>query len=129
MEAEMPSSPVCRAGPPAAASPVSATTSWRRQALWMVPLLLAAPVWLQAVTSQSPTYPATRRDDVVDDYHGTKVGDPYRWLEQLDSPGTVDWVQAQRRFTSDQLARIPEREALRERLTALWNYRRTDVPW
>lgn len=92
-------------------------------------LLLTAPVWPLPGAAQSPAYPATRRDSVIDDYSGTKIADPYRWLEQLDSPGTVDWVSAQSRFTLDYLARLPEREPIRRRLAALWKYSRTDVPW
>jgi prolyl oligopeptidase len=66
---------------------------------------------------------------VVDDYHGIHVADPYRWLEQLDSPATADWVTAEVRLTSDFLGHIPQREAMRRRLSTLWNYSRTDVPW
>lgn len=57
------------------------------------------------------------------------VADPYRWLEQIESPATADWVEAQSRLTADYLGRIRDREAIRRRLTALWNYSRTDVPW
>ena len=95
----------------------------------MVLLFLAAPVWSRGATAQSSPYPATHRDSVVDDYSGTSVADPYRWLEQLDSPSTADWVKAQARLTSNYLGRIPERAAIRHRLTALWNFSRTDVPW
>lgn len=88
----------------------------------MMFLLLSAAVWSRESAGQSLTYPATRRDSVVEDYYGTKVADPYRWLEELDSPSTADWVKAQSRLTFDYLGRLPEREVMRERLTALWNY-------
>lgn len=91
-------------------------------------LFLSASLWVEAA-AQAPKYPITRRDSVVDDYHGTRVADPYRWLERLDSPATVDWVRAQSRLTLDYLGRLPEREAIRQRLTALSNYSRADVPW
>jgi prolyl oligopeptidase len=66
---------------------------------------------------------------VVDDFHGTKVADPYRWLERLDSPATTAWVRAESRLTVRYLAGLPGRAAFRRRLTALSRYSRTDVPW
>jgi prolyl oligopeptidase len=97
--------------------------------IWILLLFLSALVRPGEVTAQSLAYPATRRDSVVDDYSGTKIADPYRWLEQLDSPRTVDWVTAQRRFSQAYLSRIPQRETIRRRLGALWNYSRTETPW
>jgi prolyl oligopeptidase len=82
--------------------------------------------------SNSPTmldYPETRRGDVKDDYHGTKVADPYRWLEDPDSPESRTWIEAQNRVTESYLAQIPRREKIRERLTELWNYERYGLPW
>jgi prolyl oligopeptidase len=73
-------------------------------------------------------YPESARVDQVDDYHGVKVADPYRWLEDLDSEQTRAWVAAQNRVTSAYLAAIPERQAIRKRLTELWNYERYGVP-
>ncbi len=73
-------------------------------------------------------YPESLRVDQVDDYHGIKVTDPYRWLEDLDSQQTTAWVAAQNRVTSAYLAAIPERDAIRRRLTQLWNYERYGVP-
>jgi len=75
-------------------------------------------------------YPETRRGDVVDDYHGTKVADPYRWLEQdvRQSKEVADWVTAQNKLTFDYLASIPRREAIRRRLAELWNYPKYSAP-
>ncbi|HEV7515572.1 MAG TPA: hypothetical protein VGR07_04660, partial [Thermoanaerobaculia bacterium] len=73
-------------------------------------------------------YPATRTVDQVDLFHGVQVADPYRWLEDLDSPETAAWVAAENRVTSGYLATIPERERIRRRLTELWNYEKYDVP-
>lgn len=73
-------------------------------------------------------YPASARGPVVEDYHGSSVADPYRWLEDLDAPQTRDWVQAQNALTLPFLAALPEREEFRARLTQLWNYERYDVP-
>jgi prolyl oligopeptidase len=74
-------------------------------------------------------YPATRRDDAIDRLHGVEVPDPCRWLEEIDSPETRAWIEAQNRLTLDYLERIPERETLRKRLTELWNCERFGVPF
>ena len=66
--------------------------------------------------------------NVVDDYHGTKVPDPYRWMESLDSPEVAAWGKAQNAVTDPYLASLPHRKALTERLTALWNYPRVTMP-
>jgi prolyl oligopeptidase len=79
-------------------------------------------------TSTALTYPQTRRDAHTDDYFGTTVADPYRWLEELDSPETKEWVTAENKVTFDYLGRIPFRDKVRERLTTLWNYERYGVP-
>jgi len=63
-----------------------------------------------------------RRADIVDDYHGTPVADPYRWLEDPASPETLAWVDAQSAATEAYLAASPQRERLKARLTRLWDY-------
>ena len=73
-------------------------------------------------------YPPTRKDDIVDDYFGTPVADPYRWLEDPNSPETQAWVEAQNGATFSFLERLPAREQIRRRLTELWNYERYGVP-
>jgi prolyl oligopeptidase len=70
----------------------------------------------------SLTYPSTKRIDVVDDYFGTKVKDPYRWLEDDNAEDTKLWVQAENAVTNAYLAKIPERAAIRDRLTQVWNF-------
>ena len=74
------------------------------------------------------TYPAASRGDVVDDYSGAKVADPYRWMESIDSPETQAWIAAERKLTAEALAQMPERDAIRTRLTQLWNYPRFSLP-
>jgi prolyl oligopeptidase len=66
---------------------------------------------------------------VIDDYHGFKVADPYRWLEQLDSAETRDWVEAQARLTDSYLSRIPARAATKKRLTELLKFEKYGVPF
>jgi prolyl oligopeptidase len=73
-------------------------------------------------------YPQARRSDQVDDYHGTKVADPYRWLEDTDSLETHTWVEAENKLTFGYLEQLPHRQAIRDRLTKLWNYERFTVP-
>src|SRR5262249_36555715 len=65
---------------------------------------------------------------VVDDYHGTPVADPYRWLEDPQAPATHAWLQAQQRLAAACLDAMPAREHIKTRLTALWNYPRYTVP-
>ena len=77
---------------------------------------------------QTNHYPVARKSDQVDDYHGTKVADPYRWLEDLDSAETAKWVAAENKLTFDFLNSIPQRAAIKERLTRLWNYEKFGVP-
>jgi prolyl oligopeptidase len=64
----------------------------------------------------------------VDNYHGTQVTDPYRWLENVDSDSTRRWIEAENCRTFGWLAQIPERDAIRQRLTRLWNYERYGIP-
>jgi prolyl oligopeptidase len=73
-------------------------------------------------------YPETRKDDVVDDYFGTRVADPYRWLEDDNSAETKAWVEAQNKLTFGFLAGIPERPRIKARLTKIWNYERFTAP-
>ena len=91
-------------------------------------LLMMAALLPNAAPGQSLDYPATRSVDSVDVYHGTRVHDPYQWLEDLDSEATADWVQRQNDVTFGYLEDIPEREPLRQRLTELWNYPKMGVP-
>ncbi|MEM6431410.1 MAG: S9 family peptidase, partial [Deinococcota bacterium] len=82
-----------------------------------------------ALTHPKLTYPQTHKVDQVDDYHGTSVADPYRWLEQPDSSETKAWIQAQNDLTFDYLAKLPDRDALRKRLTELWDVPKASVPF
>ena len=90
--------------------------------------LLSLMTLLSSAQTAPLTYPQARRSDQVDDYHGTKVADPYRWLEDTDSAETHAWVEAENKLTFGYLDQIPYRQALRDRLTKLWNYERYTVP-
>lgn len=75
------------------------------------------------------TYPTTRKSDIVDDYHGVKVSDPYRWLEDPESEETKAWVEAQNQVTFGYLSEIPAREKIKQRLTKLWDYEKYGIPF
>jgi prolyl oligopeptidase len=74
-------------------------------------------------------YPDTRKDNTVDNYFGTNVSDPYRWLEDDNSAETKAWVQDENKVTFDYLAKIPYREDIRKRITELYNYPRMSTPY
>ncbi|UTY59347.1 prolyl oligopeptidase family protein [Massilia sp. erpn] len=75
------------------------------------------------------SYPVTKKVDQQDNYHGTTVADPYRWLEDANSAETKAWVEEQNKLTQGYLQQIPNREAVKQRLTKLWNYERFSVPF
>ena len=93
-------------------------------------LLLAIGCLLPAgvTAAQAPAYPATQQDTTEDVYFGRRVANPYRWMEELDAPATRQWVEAENTVTFDYLGRLPERDAIKRRLTALWNYPRVQIP-
>lgn len=75
------------------------------------------------------TYPEVKKDDTVDDYHGTAIPDPYRWLEDDRSEETAEWVSKQNKVTFDYLDQIPYRETIKNRLEKVWNFERYGVPF
>jgi prolyl oligopeptidase len=74
-------------------------------------------------------YPKAHKGDVVDTYHGVKVPDPYRWLEDPDSPPSRAWIEAENKVTFGYLEQIPERARIEKRLTELWDYEKYGLPW
>ena len=70
----------------------------------LLPLAIAA-----TVSAQTPAYPVAAKGTQVDVYHGTSIADPYRWLENTDSPETKAWVEAENKVTFSYLSAIPER--------------------
>ncbi|MDR5591305.1 prolyl oligopeptidase family serine peptidase [Christiangramia sp. SM2212] len=74
-------------------------------------------------------YPETKKVDTVTDYFGTKVKDPYRWLEDDRSEETENWVQAENKVTFNYLDNIPYRDKLKKRLTELWDYEKLSAPF
>ncbi len=100
-----------------------------------VPCLLAAPFFFAACSDGAAAsgkkfaYPATRKVDTVDTYFGTKVPDPYRWLEDDNSDSTKKWVDEQNKVTMDYLAQIPFRNKIRDRLKQVWNFEKMSAPY
>jgi prolyl oligopeptidase len=84
---------------------------------------------IPALAADAIAYPSTRKVDQVDTYFGTKVPDPYRWLEDDNSSETKAWVQAQNAVTNQALAAMPQREPARRIFSALVNYERFGVPF
>ncbi|WP_246625354.1 prolyl oligopeptidase family serine peptidase [Edaphocola aurantiacus] len=97
----------------------------KKSLLPLASLLLMA----QMSNAQHMNYPQTRKEDQADNYFGQKVTDPYRWLEQDTAKETEAWVQSQNQFTNAYLQQIPYRDAIRERLTQLWNYEKYSAPF
>ena len=83
-------------------------------------LLASAALFLGAVSTLK--YPVAPKGNQVDDYHGVKIADPYRGLENADAPGTEKFVQQENELTFGYLAKLPGREAVKKQLTSLWNY-------
>ncbi len=88
---------------------------------------LAQP--FQPSGSETFEYPPAPMADVVDTYHGVEVPDPYRPLEDPDTPETRAWIEAQNALTHSYLAKAPQRDAIKRRLTELWNYERFGIPF
>ncbi|MDF0554703.1 prolyl oligopeptidase family serine peptidase [Kamptonema sp. UHCC 0994] len=79
--------------------------------------------------TQHLTYPTSPKIEQIDEYHGIKVADPYRWLEDPDSEETKAWVEAQNQVTFAYLSEIPAREKIKQRLTQLWDYEKYSIPF
>ncbi len=73
-------------------------------------------------------YPQPRKSDVTDNYFGTRIADPYRWMEDLNSPELKQWIEAENAMTSTYLDSLPLRDALKARITELYNYPRVTPP-
>jgi prolyl oligopeptidase len=81
-----------------------------------------------AAAQDAPAPPRTKTVDSVDVYHGTRVPDPYRWLEEIDSKETREWVERQNTYTRRHLEQVSERTRIGARLRALWDYPKYGVP-
>ncbi len=92
-------------------------------------LALSSAFAATQLIAQSPLhYPIARKSDQSDTYFGTTVADPYRWLENTDSPETKQWIEAENALTFQYLGSIPERATIKDQLTRIWNYPKYTVP-
>lgn len=102
----------------------------------LIALSVAMPLVCSTMSLAQPkfTYPKPDKGTVVDDYHGTKVADPYRWMEEADEPGSKiwpkvsSWIEAENKITFGYLESVPQRGAIKDRLTGLWNYEKFTAP-
>ncbi len=83
---------------------------------------------LSSETTSALTYPAARKVEQTDDYFGTRVSDPYRWMEDVDSAELKTWVDAENELTQSYLAEVPSRETMQKRLVELINFERYTAP-
>ncbi len=97
------------------------------QSFFMLCLITAIPLTMKA--QNGIKYPVTKKVDTVDNYFGTKVPDPYRWLENDKSEETAAWVKAENTVTFNYLSKIPFREKMKERLTKIWNFPKYGIPF
>src|SRR5438067_11240199 len=97
----------------------------------LLPLAAAGLVMLVQPTAAEAQfkYPAAPTSNQVDDYKGVIIADPYRPLENPDSPESRAWIEAENKITFDFLKAIPERDEIKKRLTEVWDYERFGVPF
>ena len=90
----------------------------------------ATVLFVATMSAQAQTlkYPETRKSDQVDVYHGTKVADPYRWLEDDNGAETKAWVKSQNEVTDKFLNALPQREAVKKLFTDLYNFEKFGIP-
>ncbi|MDB5281699.1 MAG: serine protease, family peptidase [Bacteroidota bacterium] len=97
--------------------------------LALMSILLIEPGCNNKEVSEKIVYPATQKGTQVDDYFGTKVADPYRWLEDDTAADVKKWVQDENKVTNSYLSKIPFRDAIKKHLTDIWNYERYSSPF
>jgi prolyl oligopeptidase len=91
-------------------------------------LVMAILISCTGLVKKTIEYPLTKKGDVIDSYFGTKVPDPYRWLEDDKSTETSAWVKEQNKVTFGYLEAIPYREDIKSRLEKMWNYEKYTAP-
>src|SRR5271170_2887665 len=96
--------------------------------LCLLMTLTIATTLSNSAYAQGLPYPAARKSDQLDDYHGTRIADPYRWLEDDNSAETLAWVKAENQVTFDYLEKISYRAQLKKRLQELYNYPKYGIP-
>lgn len=97
--------------------------------IYILAMLMGIGANAQEVATFKRAYPETKKSNQSDVYFGTKVEDPYRWLEDDLSDDTKNWVTSQNKVTNEYLDKIPFRDAINKRLTELWNYEKYSAPF
>ncbi|MEI7597118.1 MAG: prolyl oligopeptidase family serine peptidase [Bacteroidota bacterium] len=92
-------------------------------------MVILSGIILNSNSQNTNNYPVSKKENVVDNYFGTEIADPYRWLENDTSAETGDWVKRQNAFTNNYLDAIPYRNNIKERLTKIWNYEKFSTPF
>lgn len=102
----------------------------KKQSIVLTLIIVCTLTACQQVDTKSFQYPRTERIEHTDTYHGVKVSDPYQWLEEdcRQSERVSQWIEAQNKVTFDYLHNLPQREAIKKRLTELWNYEKIRMP-
>ncbi|QEY51795.1 prolyl oligopeptidase family serine peptidase [Legionella longbeachae] len=98
-----------------------------KKLMFSLPILVSTS--LSVFAQSSFNYPEAKKIDQVDGYHGVKVMDPYRWLEDIDSNEARSWIDAQNQLTNEYLSKITQRDAIKKRLIKLWNYEKYSNPF
>jgi prolyl oligopeptidase len=101
----------------------------KRYPLTLMVALFCSNTFAQKMNIKTDPYPQAKKVDTVNTYFGTTVPDPYRWLEEDNSPARAAWIAAENKVTQNYLAQIPYREAIRKRLETLWNYEKYSAPF
>ncbi len=101
----------------------------KQKAIGKVSLSLATIALAFTANAQQMEYPQTEKRDSFSVYFGTKIDDPYRWLEDDLSEETADWVKAQNKVTFDYLSKIDSRDMIQQKLEAIWNYEKVGAPF
>ena len=91
--------------------------------------LLASASGAQVQQGQRPAYPETKKVEQVDDFFGTKVADPYRWMEDLNAPELAEWVKQENAVTEQYFSQLGMRSYFKNRITELWNYPKVSLPF
>src|SRR5947207_6313482 len=91
--------------------------------------LFAAVAGAQQQSGAPLQYPVSRTVDTVTNYFGTRVPDPYRWMEAIETPEVADWIRSENASTMPYLASLRGRDVFQTRITALFNYARTGIPF
>ena len=87
------------------------------------------PIDLMSDSKKALNYPIAPSADIVDDCHGVKIADPYRWLEDPESEETQRWIKEENEVTFCYLEEVKEREEIKQRLTEIWDYEKYGVPF